>query len=383
MEIIENIKITELLKLLPENYKNACFEHKAIERSRVVKSPEELLALLMYYLGADNSLIAVSQYALLVGIGKISDVALIKKFNKCCDWLKWLIENIKPNEIINYKKPIELEDYNVIAVDASDIREKGAVNREWHLHYGVNLFSLTCNQFKITEQSTGETLKNFNITKNDLIIGDRAYATISSIEYCLKNGGNFILRIRNKAFNLYNENKEKIVLADWLQTLDDKVSECTVYMKNSEKQYIPLRICAVPKTEEEIKIEEKKIQRRDSKKQMKTSYETKFTHRYMFVITSLPSSISAEKVLEFYRLRWQVELVFKRYKSLLNLGNIPTKTEKASEVWLNGKMLIALLIEKYLGDIDFSPSWKLRKESEFVEGNQTCITFDDYKYITE
>lgn len=152
-------------------------------------------------------------------------------------------------------------------------------------------------------------------------------------------------------------------------------------MKSSEKQYIPLRICAVPKTEEEIKMEEKKIRRRDSKKQRKTSDETKFTHRYMFVMTSLPGSISAEKILEFYRLRWQVELVFKRYKSLLNSGNIPTKTEKAGEVWLNGKMLIALLIEKYLGDIDFSPSWKLRKESEFVEGNQTRITFDDYKYI--
>lgn len=54
MEIIEKIKITELLKLLPENYKNACFEHKAIECSRIIKSPEELLALLMYYLGAVN-----------------------------------------------------------------------------------------------------------------------------------------------------------------------------------------------------------------------------------------------------------------------------------------------------------------------------------------
>ena len=50
-----------------------------------------------------------------------------------------------------------------------------------------------------------------------------------------------------------------------------------------------------------------------------------------------------------------MELVFKRYKSLLGLGNIPTKTKGSSEVWLNGKMLLALLVEKYLGDIDFPP----------------------------
>ena len=86
----------------------------------------------------------------------------------------------------------------------------------------------------------------------------------------------------------------------------------------------------------------------------------------MFVITSLPSSISAEKVLKFYRLRWQVELVFKRYKSLLGLGNIPTKTKESSEVWLNGKMFLALLIEKYLGDIDLSPSPRLSENPIFI-----------------
>ena len=69
----------------------------------------------------------------------------------------------------------------------------------------------------------------------------------------------------------------------------------------------------------------------ESKKQMKLSDETVFTHNYMFVITSLPAEI-----LSCYRLRCQVELVFKRLKSLLQLGSIPTKTEEAGEVWING-----------------------------------------------
>lgn len=82
--------------------------------------------------------------------------------------------------------------------------------------------------------------------------------------------------------------------------------------------------------------------------------------------------------LEFYRLRWEVEVVFKRYKSLLGLGNIPTKTKESREVWLNGKMFLALLIEKYLGDIDFSPSWSIRAESECVERNEIGILLDLY-----
>ena len=365
----------ELIKLLPNNYEKTCYETKAITRNRTINNPKDLMKLLLYYL-YEASLVSVSQYALINNIGKISDVALMKRFNKCKDWIKSVIENIKPNEIINYNKPVELEQYNVFAADASVISEKSAVHKEWHLHYMVNLFSLNCSQFKITEQTIGETLKNFEYHENDLVIADRIYGTVSGMEYCLDQGGDFIIRLRNKAFNIYNEAKEKIILLDWLKSIDDKAAEIKVYFKDSQKQYRPIRICAIHKSEDEIRIEEQRIEKRAAKKQREISEETKFTHCFIIVATSLPKTISAAKILDFYRLRWQVEIVFKRYKSVLGMGNMPTKTKEASEVWLNGKMLIALLIEKYLGDIDFSPSWNIRKESEYMERYETYITFD-------
>ena len=372
------MEIKELIDLLPEDYEKECYEKKAIRRKRTIKNPLDLIILLLYYLYDNHSLVDVSQFAILKNIGNISDTALIKKFIQCKDWIQWLISKMIPNEIIHYKKPEELEPYRVIAVDASDIVQKGAVKKTWHLHYGVNLFSLTCNQFKLTEQSTGESLKNFEIKEKDLILADRAYGTITSIEHCLHSGGEFIIRIKNKSFNLYNQHREKILLSDWLKTLDSETGEISVYIKSSGKKFIPLRICAVKKTKEEIAIEEKRLKKLESKKQIIYSDDTKFTHQFMFVITSLPSSVPAEKVLEFYRLRWQVELVFKRYKSLLGLGNIPTKTKESSEVWLNGKMFLALLIEKYLGDIDFSPSWNIRAKSECVERDEIGILLDLY-----
>lgn len=372
------MEIKELIDLLPEDYEKECYEKKAIRRKRIIKTPLDLIVLLLYYLYDNYSLVDVSQFAILKNIGNISDTALIKKFIQCKDWILWMISKMIPNEIIHYKKPAELEPYHVIAVDASDIVQKGAIKKTWHLHYGIDLFSLTCNQFKLTEQSTGESLKNFEIKEKDLTIADRAYGTITSIEHCLKSGGDFIIRIKNKPFNLYNKQGETILLSDWLKTVDKKAMELTVYIKDSHKNFISLRICAIKKTKEEIGIEEKQLKRLESKKQTTYSEDTKFTHQFMFVITSLPISVSAEKVLEFYRLRWQVELVFKRYKSLLGLGNIPTKTKESSEVWLNGKMFLALLIEKYLGDIDFSPTWNIRTGSECVERNEIGTLFDLY-----
>ena len=176
----------------------------------------------------------------------------------------------------------------------------------------------------------------------------------------------------------WNEQGKKILFSGWLKTAGNKAAEITVNIKDNNKNLIPLRICAKKKTKEEIAIEEKRLKKLESKKQITCSEDTKFTHQFMFVITSLPSSVPAEKVLEFYRLRWQAELVFKRYKSLLGLGNIPAKTKESSEVWLNGKMFLALLIEKYLGEIDFSPTWNIRTESECVERNEIGTLFDLY-----
>ena len=372
------MEIKELIDLLPKDYEKECYEKKAIRRKRTIKNPLDLLVLLLYYLYDDHSLVDVSQFAILKNIGNISDTALIKRFIQCKDWIKWLLSEMLLNEIIHYKKPEDLEPYRIIAVDASDIVQKGAVKKTWHLHYGVDLFSLTCNQFKFTEQSTGESLKNFEIKEKDLIIADRAYGTITSIEHCLKGGGDFIIRIKNKPFNMYDGQGKKILLSDWLKTLGSEAGEISIYIKSSDKKLVPLRICARKKTKEEITIEEKRLKRLESKKQTTYSDDTKFTHQFMFVATSLPALISAEKVLEFYRLRWQVELIFKRYKSLPGLGNIPTKTKESSEVWLNGKMFLALLIEKYLGDIDFSPSWNIRTEPECVERDEIGVLFDLY-----
>lgn len=372
----------DLIKLLPVGYEDACYEKKAITRKRTIKSPLDLLGLILFYLSGNKSLIDVSQFALISGIGKISDVGFMKRFIKCKDWIIWLTKHILPKPVMQYKKPKWLEPYQVIAIDASDIVEKGAAKRLWHLHYAVDIFSLTCSQFKITKQSTGESLTNFTLMKGCPVIADRAYGTIKSIEHCLATGGDFIIRIKNKPFNLYDSNGRKLSLAGWLRTVGETAAELSVYIRDSGKKRIPLRVCACKKTKEEIATEKARIKKMESKKQRKLGEETVFTHNYMFVITSLPAEITAEEILSCYRLRWQVELVFKRLKSLLQLGSIPTKTEEAGETWINGKILLSLLTEKYLGDIDFSPSRNIYSKPEHMEGNEAGILYNFYDAAT-
>jgi hypothetical protein len=78
---------------------------------------------------------------------------------------------------------------------------------------------------------------------------------------------------------------------------------------------------------------------------------------YVMVLTTFPvKTFPAKLVMEYYRFRWQVELVFKRFKQLAQLGHLPKYDDESAQAWLYGKLFVALLTEKLIAQArDFSP----------------------------
>ena len=72
---------------------------------------------------------------------------------------------------------------------------------------------------------------------------------------------------------------------------------------------------------------------------------------------SSEDAFAAQEVLEWYRVRWQVELVFKRFKSLAQLGHLPKYDDESARAWLYGKLLVALLVEKLIGHASAISPW--------------------------
>jgi IS4 transposase len=92
---------------------------------------------------------------------------------------------------------------------------------------------------------------------------------------------------------------------------------------------------------------ERKLKRRDQKQQQRVLPETIELARYMMLFTSIPNDkLTLKEVLELYRYRWQIELLFKRFKSLAQLGHLPKHEKESAKAWLYGKLLIILLTEK-------------------------------------
>jgi hypothetical protein len=349
-----------LMKYLPAGYEAASRETGAMRRSgKVIQNPSDLMWLALTHLAQGQTLANMSALSEASGLGILSDVAFMKRLVNCDGWFKWILRSLSPSSVADYLKPKGFGGYRVLAVDASSVKSGvSKFSRLWRLHFALDIFTLTSREFKITDDKTGETLANFTASKGDLFLADRAYGTKNGISHCLRNGADFILRLRFGAFPMYLGSGEA---ADPLKLLRkakaNEAVDIPVYVDLSGYGLgmRRVRVCALRKSREAIEKAMKRIDRCDSKRKRNASGDSRRFNEYIAVVTSLPDSIGADEVLSAYRYRWQVELYFKRLKSLLETGEVPKKKAECMEAWLNGKMILAVLFEILLSKLDFSP----------------------------
>jgi hypothetical protein len=348
--------IVRLMKELPSDYEEECYKQGAIIRRRGVSNPADLMMLAIFHLQNGCSLLEISEIAKMTKLGNMSDVAFMKRFEKCGKWFCGINEKIAAEGLVNYQKPIWLESKTVVAADASDVAEKGRSGRIYRLHFALDIFKMVSVEHKITTNKTGESLCNFTPQPGYLMIADRGYATIKGIEHCKKAGAEYIIRLRKNSFTVRDESGEKIDMAVLLSNLQAEENlDISVFAANSEGRKVPVRICAKRKTPEAIAQTQKKFKRKESKNQRAITDETKTFNEYIVVVTNLDKSVSPDDILEGYRLRWQVEIYFKRLKSILNYGELPKHRPGSAMAWLNGKIMVALLIETVTARVSFSP----------------------------
>lgn len=351
--------IARLIKELPEDYEKECIEQGAIQRRRGVSSPADLMMLSMFHLHSGCSLLEISEIARISNLGSMSDVAFMKRFEKCADWFKAINAKIASKGLVDYKKPDWMKEKTVVGIDASTVAEKGRSGRMYRLHFALDLFKMQSLDHKITDSSVGESIVNFKLDKGYLVIGDRAYSTIKGIEHCVQNDAGYILRLRKSSFTLRDEKGDKIDLpAAFTNLAENQYLDFEAYATNTAKAKTPVRICALRKTHEAIAKAQKKIRCQERTKQYKMSDEGKLFNEYIVVVTNIGNEVSAEEILNAYRFRWQIEIYFKRLKSILDFGELPKRRPDSAIAWLNGKLMIALLIELVIAKVSFSPEDK-------------------------
>ena len=352
----------EILKLMPEGWKEAAKTQKALVRARNIKSPEELLRLNFLYqthggsYGLTSALTQISEDQ--TGLNK---TAVENRIVRSASWLQWICKNLGQQEEFVVSPPEWLVGYNVNLVDASDYACNGSRGSDFRFHYMVNLFTMNATEMHFTKATEGERLTRYTkIKENDIIVGDRGYCSIKGIKHVLEYKADYIMRVCSNNFNFYDENGVKFDLTAELKKdyTPGRRIDIKLFIKD-RKEYIPLHICAVAKSERDVKKSERQMKRSSRSKKTLSELRKVWSH-FVVVATSVDENVSAEQILEIYRMRWQIELVFKRFKSIFEGREFTARKEESVKAWFYGKLLIAMICEIFAKRGRFSPYKKKR-----------------------
>jgi hypothetical protein len=344
--------------LLPSGWREKARELKAYQRLRRFKSPDELLRTLLIHFGEGCSLRETSARAKEGGIAEISDPAILKRVRLASSWLQWMALGVM-EKWFSTRVPSESDGIKrVRLIDGTTLQEPGSKGTSWRIHYAVELSSLLCDEVKVTGPETGESFCRFDVQPGDLMIGDRGYAHKRGIHHVVSHGGDVLVRIGLRRMGFQDPQGKKFDLLEHLRGLRrNQVGDWQVVIP-CEDHEIMGRICAIRTSETAAKKARKQLVReykRKGKDPGRPKPETLEAAGYTFVFTTLDQSISAETILQIYRARWQVELAFKRLKTLLGMGRLHMMQPESVKAWIHGKLLLAFLVEALVVTARFFP----------------------------
>jgi hypothetical protein len=334
---------------------------KAIERERKLGSGTDLLRLALARGPGGLSLSQTAAWASMLGFAEMSDPAVKKRLDKAVEFLDAVmtcqLAEQAPGAAVRWAGRI------LRSADGSCFRERGSKTTSWRLHAVYDLGRGGFSHLELTDQYGAEAIERGAPIPGEIRIGDRYFARAPSLHRFRQQSANqadFIVRVGWNALRLTRSDGSDFDLITHLGTLPAEVAPHEVMLRARVGVLdppLPLRLIIQRKTPAATEAARTKLRREASRKQKLLDPRSLLAAEFIILATSLPAEgYPAEPVLAVYRLRWQIELAFKRLKSLLRMDRIPTRTERASRSWLTAHLILALLCDDLSQEfLDSSP----------------------------
>jgi Transposase DDE domain len=333
----------ELLQDLPAETGQMARAFKAFVRAKKVKTPAQLLRVVFLYCGLDKPLREVAGTFTAL-YESITDQSIAERLRACGPWVQAMLRQMVPMAAV---EPLP-SGRRFVVLDASSIQAPGATGTDHRLHLAMDLVSLQFLEVLVSDVHTGETLKHFTFAPGDVAVADRGYAQCQGMRAALQQGADLIVRL----------NPFSVVLGD----ATGAPLELCAALKRQRMETLRTLVVALHSTggQHEVRgwvhayrlnVEQANRARhkcRQGHKKGTPSAASLFLAGWVLVFTTLaPAVLSAQTSLALYRCRWQVEIAIKRWKSVLNVDALRAKAHSPlAEVWLHGKLLYALMLER-------------------------------------
>jgi hypothetical protein len=353
-------------------------ETKTIQRKREISSAKDLLRLILFYATSNWSLRLVGAWALLNGIGHLSDVAILKRLRNSKKWIGKLVVMIMQKRITALKR---MSGVRLRVVDATTICIPGSKSTDWRIHLSFDLGNLCLDGLEITDKYGGESLARFEAQNNEIFVADGAYPFASGMASVLNAGAGLIVRINWRNVPVRGPDGQRFEIIPWLKTLST-LSEKLIWM-NTPQGWFQFRLIAAPIPPDKLEEARRRTRLRHQRKQKSLNENTLLAAGFVLLLTNLSAETwSGRLVLALYRMRWQIELYIKRLKSLLEFDHLRAKDPKVVQTYLLAKILIALMVDQMTKQVSLQyPDWFNSIERPVSIYRMTTLFHDAFRLI--
>ncbi len=345
---------------LPEGWELLAHEYELLETKygpSKIKRAEDLLRLLLVHTVADMPLRQTVAIVAEAGGPDVSHVVLSKRLIRAESYLHELVARMLGPALDASSET--WAGYDVCLVDATTGCRPGSLCADVRLHTLLRVADMRYVQVEVTSVKEGESLLRYDAQPGMLVIGDRGLCHPAGIARTVEKGADVLVRLNPWSITLERLDGSTFDAKDWARALDGhRADEARVVLRwkdaSKHEHLVDARVCGIRLPAREA---EKARQRVLKEKGADASPDVLEMAGYVLLITTAPSArLSAARCIELYRLRWQIELLFKRWKSLLGFDRIPNYRHDAIRAWLYGKILAALLLERLASqDGEFPP----------------------------
>lgn len=354
---------SQLLKRLPADLDLDALarETGAIQRKREVGDGASLLRLALARGPGGLSLRQTSGWASLSGTAELSNPGVHYRLKQAASFVAAVVERLLLDKVPG--ADLRWPGRRLCLADGTCVSKPGSKGTDWRVHGVFDLGRGGFSHLELTDAHGGEALDRGTALPGEIWIGDRNYArTVVLKRFLAKSDGkaDFIVRIGWNALQFRTASGNAFDLIDYLQRLpiDMEPHEERLHaVASRDPVALPVRLIVRRKTAEATEATRLALRRNAARKGKTLDPRSLVAAEFMILGTSLPAQgYTADAIMAVYRLRWQIELAFKRLKSLLHIDRMPTRTTQASRTWLYAHLILALVCDDLSQDfLDSSP----------------------------